>query len=138
MNKSPPASRSGSTIVEFALLLPLAVAIMGATFEMAWMFYQRALMSGAVQEGCQAGAAVNPAASPGPEETARTRIDSFLDDLRFRCGDCDVQVDSSSSSGMQVLDCSIQVSYSPILGLLPSLEGLPLSASPQVLLEFQP
>lgn len=53
-------ARRGGNAVEFALLLPVWVLIIGATMDFGWLFYHQAVLDSATTIGCRRGALLDP------------------------------------------------------------------------------
>lgn len=74
-------NRRGASALEFALLLPVFLVLVGGMVDYAWYMQQRALVVRAVREGVRVGA-VTPLASD-PAGTATARAVQVLTDLTF-------------------------------------------------------
>ena len=67
-------ARRGGNAIEFALLLPVFIAVISFIFEYGWYFFVRANAMSAVQAGCRAGAVVPPDDVPSPADVASDSI----------------------------------------------------------------
>lgn len=74
-------SRRGASALEFALLLPVFLVLVGGMVDYAWYMQQRALVVRAVREGVRVGAITPLAADPAT--TATSRSVQVLTDLEF-------------------------------------------------------
>jgi Flp pilus assembly protein TadG len=61
----------GATVVEFAIVLPLFVAIMFGCIDFGWYYYQKFTLAAAVQGGIRSALAVAETDSPDPWTTAQ-------------------------------------------------------------------
>ena len=112
----------GNNAIEFALTLPVFVAIFAAIVEFAWVYYNRAAITTAVHEGCRDGAVVSPELGD-PVAEARTGIQDMLIRAGYDCGptfgDCLLELDLEGVSPDETLFCSADVAYLPMMGLIP-------------------
>ena len=133
------SSRHGATAIEFALTLPLFVALVAAIMEYGWMFYVRSTVIHAVRDGCRAGAVIPWSESPSPTEVAEQRMTSFLAGYSIDCrGDserCGISVGSEGESPYETMTCELTIAYEPLLGLLPA--PAQLGAGSVVMYEIQ-
>jgi Flp pilus assembly protein TadG len=60
----------GATVVEFAIVLPLFVAILFGCIDFGWYYYQKFTLASAVQGGIRSALAVAETDSPDPWTTA--------------------------------------------------------------------
>jgi len=120
--------RRGANAIEFALTLPIFVAIVMAIFEFGWMFFMRSTIIQAVRDGCRAGAVIPHGDVPGPEEVATARMTDFLAGYNIDCrGDterCGVDIESTGESPFETMDCTLNVTYEPLVGLTPHPDHL--------------
>ena len=49
-------AQSGSTVLEFALTLPLFLLLFSAVIDFGWLFYEQSALDGAIHDGCRKGA----------------------------------------------------------------------------------
>ncbi len=120
--------RRGANAIEFALTLPIFVAILLAIFEFSWMFFMRSTIIHAVRDGCRAGAVIPQSDVPSPEAVATSRMSDFLAgydiDCRGSTERCGVDIISTGESPYETMDCTLSVVYEPIVGLIPHPESL--------------
>ena len=125
MNRSP---RRGANAIEFALTIPLFVALVAAIFEFGWMFFMRSTVIHAVRDGCRAGAVIPFGESPSPSEVAQARMTDFLGGYSIDCRGaeerCGISITTSGESPYETMDCSLDIAYEPIIGLIPHPDRL--------------
>lgn len=76
-----PRKRRGATLVEFAVVLPLLLAILMGIVEFGWVFMVRQTLTNAAREGCRT--AVLKAST---EEDVATRVREVMDPLGYEEG----------------------------------------------------
>ncbi len=121
-------TRRGANAIEFALTLPVFVALVLAVFEFGWMFFMRSTVIHAVRDGCRAGAVIPQLDVPSPESVATDRMSDFLAGVAIDCrGDsdrCGIAITTTGESPYQTMDCSLSISYEPLVGMIPHPETL--------------
>ena len=132
--------RRGANAVEFALLLPVFVAVLGGSMEMGWLMFQHGAVRTAVTQGCRAAAMLDPGIDEGDLggviSAAETHI---LTRYAANGGACDACSASASAMGtvpMRSLQCSLNAPYTSLttwVGLMPST----LSSSVMARMEYQ-
>jgi hypothetical protein len=131
--------RRGANAIEFALTLPVFIAIIMAIFEFGWMFFMRSTIIHAVRDGCRAGAVIPPGDAPSPEAVATARMTDFLAGYDIECRGsaerCGVDIEPTGESPFQTMDCTLTVVYEPLVGLIPTPDHL--SARSVVMYEIQ-
>jgi Flp pilus assembly protein TadG len=65
-----PSSERGGAVVEFAIVLPLFVALLFGTIDYAWYLYQKFTLASAVQSGIRAALAVKETDNPDSWQAA--------------------------------------------------------------------
>jgi len=120
--------RRGANAIEFALTLPVFVALVMAIFEFGWMFFMRSTVIHAVRDGCRAGAVIPQTDVPSPESVATARMSDFLlsydIDCRSDSARCGIAITTSGESPYQTMDCQLSVTYEPLVGMIPHPETL--------------
>lgn len=124
--------RSGSSTIEFALLLPIFVAILATSFDYAYYFYIRALSMDAVRAGCRIGAVSPPEATGTPEQLAAGAIQDFVGQHQFFGIDCvsesdprcQVNVQTQGSAPTAYLVCTATMTYPGLTGAVPMPETI--------------
>jgi len=135
--------RRGSNTIEFALILPVFLALVGVIFEYGFYFFMRSVVSQSVRDGCRSGAVIPPSDSPDPASTAEDSIASQMRAYSFMGADCaagdddrcDIQTQFSGSSPSEVLVCTMEIGFGGITGAVPVPDTI--SYSSMVLLEVQ-
>lgn len=127
--------RSATTVVEFALTMPLFVVLISAIIELSWYFHERFVLREAVRAGCMEGARVHPDGLF--QSTAQDAILAGLDGRLFRELPATLNITTSGETPYQVLHCDMIVSYSSLMGLVPVMDGLEMTAHTSVRFERQ-
>jgi hypothetical protein len=128
--------RRGSNTIEFALILPLFLALIAVTFEYGFYFFMRATVAQSVREGCRSGSVVAHDENPGPQETAEQGIARGMASTNFMGADCEsvdddrctVSVSFSGSSPSELIVCTMEVAYGGITGAIPVPEQISYSS----------
>lgn len=123
--------RRGSNAIEFALIMPVYVALMIGIVEFSWMFFVRSQVINTVRDSCRAGA-VTPQ-DEAPEDVAESQMQAFLDGYTSCGGGCSASAIITGTSPEESLTCTLLVEYDFIL-----MGGsIDLSASAVTLFELQ-
>ena len=133
----------GSNTIEFALILPVFLALIGGIMDFSIWFYCRTTMMEAIQVGCRAGSVRSPSDSPTPEEIAATEISERMSAFALfgvNCADptdtrCSVDVEVVGSSPDASLKCGLTLEYPGLTGMILMPESMKISS--QTLLEVQ-
>lgn len=129
-------ARRGSNIIEFALILPVFVALFTGIMEFSWVFFLHAAVVNAVRDGCRAGAVTPQTDSP---DTAAIDHMTYLMSAWSPCGTnpslCNFSAVSQGSSPEESLVCTIDFTYEPLVGMVPAPERMTATAT--VLFELQ-
>ena len=126
-NPGPYRRRRGSNTIEFALLLPVFVAVIAFAFEYSYYFYMRATAMNAVRTGCRVGAVIPPESAHSPSSTAEDAIKDNMSSMGFFNIDCtaldddrcEISVSEDGDIPTQTLTCSMAMAYPSITGLIP-------------------
>jgi len=131
--------RRGANAVEFALIMPVFVLLLGGLIEFSWVFFMRSTIVIGIRNGCRDGAVIPPDDSPGPEDIAEETIISHMARYNFDCtssgSDCSLDIETTGSSPTEVLNCQITIDHESLTGLIPGPEQLTVSTL--TLLEIQ-
>lgn len=127
MPPTPNRQRRGSNTIEFALLLPVFVAVIAFAFEYSYYFYMRATAMNAVRTGCRVGAVIPPESAHSPSNTAEDAIKDNMSGMGFFNIDCtaldddrcEISVSEDGDIPTQTLTCSMAMAYPSITGLIP-------------------
>lgn len=118
-------ARRGSNLIEFALILPIFVFLMVAIMDFSWFFYIRSTVVNAVRDGCRAGAVISP--TENPTAVAEAEMRDFLANWGSDCNNagtnCVFNISSSGSSPEERLNCSIEIGFTPLVGIVPMPES---------------
>ncbi len=132
--------RRGAEIIEFALILPVFLLVVGGAMDFAWAYYHRAIINTAVNEGCRDGSLVDP----GEDESQLGKVlavaeASVLESLSaggLACdsGECKVSVGVYHDVPGRSLVCTASREVQSLFGVYDSYD---LEASIMVRLEWQ-
>ncbi len=116
-------NRTGSSALEFALTLPVIVAVLAGILEYGWYLFQLSNVVHALRDGTRIGVTVPSADETGTEARAEAHARSVMDGLGVPCtegGGCLVSATIAPAGDINTLQMSIEVDYTPIVGLLPT------------------
>jgi hypothetical protein len=121
----PRHPRRGSNVIEFALLLPVYLAMMAMIFDYGWFFFMRSVAQTSVREGCRAGAVIPP--DDDATDTAKSAIQDGMSGFNFFGVDCSsaedarcgITIETSGSSPNETIDCQLSVEYPGMTGFIP-------------------
>jgi len=116
-------NRRGSSALEFALTLPVIVAVLAGILEYGWYLFQLSNVVHALRDGTRIGVTVPAADETGTEARAEAHARSVMDGLGVPCtdgGGCLVSATIEPAGDVNTLRMSIEVDYTPIVGLLPT------------------
>lgn len=121
--EAPPAKqkeerRRGADAIEFALLLPVLLAVTSAIVDYGWYYSQELSMVAAVREGARIGATVDPDegsyCSAAGNRAREAMTAAGLDGAGAR-----IAASTSGAAPDLVLTVTATVAYSKLIGLLP-------------------
>ena len=120
--RTTPRRRSGSVLVEFALLLPVWIAVILAIAEFGWMFFRWTALDAAAADGCRAGSLVDPGEEDEyiarVEEVARTHMLELARALGGdECDTCVVDAHTVGEPPTRSLVCEVSREFTPAVGL---------------------
>ncbi len=113
--------RRGASAVEFALTLPLLIGLISAILDYGWYLTQAANVTSAVREGTRYAATVNQ--DDGVTATAIDTTEQALTALGVPCqggSGCSVDANLGEVSGIESLTVRAQVSFQPLVGIVPT------------------
>ncbi len=130
--------RRGANAIEFAMLLPVFVSLVGAGIEIGWMLFQQGAVRTAVTHGCRVAAMVDP----GPEESNLDAVYSLASEKLKNeyaasgglCDACTVTVAAVGTVPHRSLQCTLRAPYVGLTALFP---GDPPTLADQVTLRFE-
>lgn len=115
--------RRGSSALEFALTLPIIIAVLAGILEYGWYLFQLSNVVHALRDGTRIGVTVPSADETGSEARAEAHARAVMDGLGVPCtdgGGCVVNATIEPAGDISTLRMSIEVDYTPIVGLLPT------------------
>lgn len=136
--------RRGGNAIEFALLLPVFIALLAGIMEYGWLFFMRATMLTAARAGCRAGSVVMPDSGDDPEEVAEEAMTGAMDDWTFfgvDCGDadddrCGANADTNDTDYADtVLVCTLAIDYAGLTGVIPVPDQISVAAVSRIELQ---
>ncbi len=128
--------QSGGAAIEFALILPVFIALLSGVLDFGWVFFQQTNLQAAVREGARLGVMKATTATPDPLATATTRVDTALTDYKFATAGRTVTAAYSGASPNLLLSVKAVVPFHPLIGLTPT--PATLTSSLTMLVEQQP
>ncbi len=121
-------ARSGSTAIEYALILPVLLTILFGAMEYSWCFVQYEAVVRAAEAAARAGAQVELTANPSPTTVAQTVGKQVLTGSFPKTGNT-ATVTSTLTSSNTIINVTVQANYPPLLKYLPTPTVLKSSAS---------
>ena len=117
-------NRRGSHAVEFALLFPVFVTFVFGGIDYFWYLLQRYELADAVVTGCRTGAIAGET-SPYVDASAiagTTIVENVGNMGDCGYGACSIFVDEvpGPTDGMWLLECSAEIVYMPLVGMIPT------------------
>jgi len=113
-------SRRGGVAVEMALVLPVLLVLLVGTVDWGWFFVQQAGVVVIARDAAHAGVLDSEA----PAAAAAARASAALTASGVPATGQVVQVTETSASVGPVLTVAVQVTFEPLLGLVPCPEHL--------------
>ena len=138
-----PNRRRGSNLIEFALILPVAVVMFFGIFENGWYVYQSWAVNKATADGCRLGAFVHPKGGgfSSPVYVASWNMKDQMSYAGLDCEkdtklECQFTAELVGATPLVSLVCGTSIRYKQITGLIP---GVPthVTATTTALLEMQ-
>jgi Flp pilus assembly protein TadG len=134
------APSRGAAAVEFALIMPIFVAILCGMIDWSYYFYQRYALSVAIRDGIREGVAVLSTNVPDSWTTAQTRASAVLtasgaiDPTKVTWGPA-AGSRYASAPPTETLTLSASLTYTPLIGFL-NLGTKTMSYSMTMMLEL--
>jgi len=113
--------RRGNAAVEFALTLPLLLAIVSAILDYGWYLTQSGNVMQAVREGARLGATIDQ--EDGPDSEAIDHATASLRALGVPCDTataCNVEATILTVGGLDAITVTAEISYEPLMGIVPT------------------
>lgn len=107
----------GANAVEFALILPVLLALITGVMDYGWYFTQQHLVINAVREGARAGATT--AADDGPENEAEARAREVLEGHGFNTDGNTVTVSVDTAADPVTITVTAALEYPGLIGFVP-------------------
>ncbi len=118
-----PRGRRGNAAVEFALTLPLLLAVVSAILDYGWYLTQSGSVMHAVREGARMGATIDQ--DDGPEGEATDQTEAALRGLGITCEDgCSVEATLGEVAGLTSITVRAEVGFEPLMGIVPTPANL--------------
>ncbi|RME26762.1 MAG: pilus assembly protein [Deltaproteobacteria bacterium] len=134
--------RGGSNAVEFALCMPIWVALVAAIMEFAWVYFQASSLNAATNLGCRAGSLIDPGENDANlEELATVATDTMKNVLLENslnnddCSTCVVTVSTVGDPPERTLVCEASRQVHPLIGLF--VDTKTMTATQVARLEWQ-
>ena len=117
-------SRRGSNAVEFALCMPIWVALVAAIMEFAWVYFQASSLNAATNIGCRAGSLIDPGENDVNLETLNTVATEAMKNVLMNnslnnddCSSCVVTVSTTGDPPERTLVCEASRQVHPLIGM---------------------
>jgi Flp pilus assembly protein TadG len=114
----------GAASVEFAILLPVFMAMLLGIVEYGWVFYQEFNVASAVREGVRAGVTVRQSASPDPVATAVARTTRAMQDLGVDITGATIAATYTGAAPTRSLNVRMTMPYVRLTGFVPTPANL--------------
>lgn len=123
--------RGGSAAIEFALVMPVLLAVISGTFDFGWYFVRSQLALQATYEGCRKGAMTDVVDDPAAAAVAR--VQSSLESLQIDPLTAEITATLSGTAPDQVITVTTSIPFDPAVGLVP----LPGSVDAQMTMRLE-
>ncbi|HJN72576.1 MAG TPA: TadE family protein [Myxococcota bacterium] len=114
-------NRRGANHIEFALVLPIFIAIILGMMEYSWAFFIRSAVTTSVRDGCRSGSVIHP--DDDYETVAVEAMRETLAEYQIDCADlsttCTEIITTSGMNPAESLECRLEVDYDPLIGYVP-------------------
>lgn len=119
-------NRSGVTSLEFALTLPVFVALLGGIIDSGWLFFEQSALDASAHLGCRVGSTYDSGVNDADIKTVYSKTESAIrngmKDSLVDCNGCTVTVETLYSIPGRSLRCTIRNSYEPLVGTFPPMD----------------
>jgi Flp pilus assembly protein TadG len=109
----------GAAAVEFALVLPVLMAVVFGILEYGWIFYEQFNLAGAVRDGLRQGVTVSQTANPDPKAFAISKAQADLQALGMTTGVA-VTAAYSGASPTKTMTLTADLTYHKLIGFVPT------------------
>lgn len=117
------AQRRGSTAIEFAMLFPAFFTITVGLIDGSWIIFQRIAMEAAIQEGCRAGAILDPGLDQVDMASVLASAEDAVDLAMMRygltCTHCAVSAAATTVDGVLNIACTYTNEAEGPVGFMP-------------------
>lgn len=114
-------SRRGAHALEFALILPVIVAILGGIAEYGFVYSQQIWVVGVARDAARSAAATPQDWEPDPLQVAEQSVLSKLEAEQYN-GTVYLDTRFEGTSPDQLVVVEVAIPYQPIFGLVPTPE----------------
>lgn len=114
--------RRGSNAIEFALTVPVLVAMLAGIADYGWFFNQQQSVVAAVREGARAGALAPR--NQDPRALAADRARASLDNAGLDSQQATVVAEYIDAPPNLLVGVDVSLPYTPLMGLVPTPERL--------------
>lgn len=101
--------RNGATALEFALLLPVFLLIVGGTMDIGWIYWQQSALDVAVHDGCRHASLLDPGVGNANMAAilsdAESSISDRMADAGITCDDCPIEATAITIGTEDAIRC---------------------------------
>ena len=118
-------NQRGAAAVEFALSVPILLAILFGILDYAWYIKQATDVVHATREGLRLGVKVDQV--DNPTAATSTQTTAVLQAFGLDCESdlvCEISAVSTTVDGLDAIHLSVVVPYEPLVGMVPTPEAL--------------
>ena len=115
MSRTRLSSRRGANAIEFALVLPVMVALMGGIIEYGWYFHREVVLEGVVQDVTRVAATTPTTDQRSPQKVAEDELVARLDALGYE-GPVNLSVQVTGHYPDARLDVGVALPNESLLG----------------------
>lgn len=87
-------NRRGANAIEFALLMPVWVAVMFGCYESCWLMYNRTLVSGVLEQVCREASLIDPGVAEADADDILQHVQDEAPARVSMCGTADCDFDA--------------------------------------------
>lgn len=125
MNRLVRAKRGGTTVLEFALTLPIFMLLFGGVIDCGWLFFEQSALDTSTHLGCRNGAlsdtGVNDVNLNVVKAATIAAVKSAMTQSALACDGCSVTVETLYSNPARSLRCTTENEYQPLVGVVPPI-----------------
>lgn len=110
----------GAAAVEFALILPVLLAVVFGILEYGWIFYQQFNLASAVRDGLRQGVTVSQTASPDPRAASIEQAQADLQTTGISPGSVTLTAIYAGSSPTKTMTLTATMTYNKLIGFVPT------------------